>query len=257
MFSSSGDTGAFGCIRGSGQTILAVGDPASQPLVTGVGGTSWSAYDPQSTQHPAYPAGFETVWNPINECRNSSQTHLNFCASLGAGGGGVSAVWSQPIYQHGPGVISSFSLKGPNNCLAASQGQFCREVPDISADADEFTPYTEFCTGDPKTNSTCATFSGGQPAPGWFGIGGTSVSSPLWSAIIGLWDSVHGARFGAANFGLYQLFRSNGAYSKYFHDISGIHQSIVNNGTYPTTPNYDMATGIGSPRIDGIVFANV
>lgn len=253
VFASSGDTGAFGCIRGSGQTILAVGDPASQPFVTGVGGTSWSSFDPQSDQHPAYPAGFETIWNPINECRDNTQTHLNFCAQFGAGGGGVSAVWGQPSYQQGPGVTSSFSKQGPGNCVLAIPGQFCREVPDISANADEFTPFTEFCTGDPKTNSTCATFSSGQPAPGWFGIGGTSVSTPLVAAIIALWDSVHGERFGTANHELYELFRSHDAYSRFFHDISGIHQSIVNNGTYPTTPNYDMATGIGTPRIDGIV----
>lgn len=256
MFSQSGDTGAFDCIRGSGATMVAVGDPSSQPFVTGVGGTSFSVFDPQADQHPGYPTGLETVWNPLNECRDNSQRHLDFCATLGAGGGGVSAIWGQPGYQHGPGVTNSFSLQGPSNCALARLGQFCREVPDISANADEFTPYTEFCTGDPKTNSTCVTVPVTPSAPGWFGIGGTSVSSPLWSAIIGLWDSVHGQRFGAANHELYALFRSHDAYSRFFHDISGIHQTIINNGTFPTTPNYDMATGIGSPRIDGVVLSN-
>jgi subtilase family serine protease len=38
MFSSSGDTGAFGCIRTDGTTIVNAADPATQPWVTSVGG---------------------------------------------------------------------------------------------------------------------------------------------------------------------------------------------------------------------------
>jgi kumamolisin len=253
MFSASGDTGAYGCLRGSGTTNLSVGDPASQPYVTGVGGTSFGTYDPGTTLHPSYPQGFETVWNPLGLC-NGSTNGLTYCSNFGAGGGGVSNFWPKPSYQYGPGVINAYSKKGSYCGQAASV--YCREVPDVSADADEFTPYAEYCTGNPATNSTCATFSSSQPAPGWFGIGGTSLSSPLWSGIIALWDSVHGQRFGNANSQLYELFRSNDAYGKYFHDITGYHQNINNNGYYPTTPNYDMATGIGTPRISGIAQSN-
>jgi kumamolisin len=251
MFSSSGDSGAFSCLRGSGRSDLSVVDPASQPFVTGVGGTSFSSFDPQGDQHPAYPTGFETVWNPLGMCSGSN---LGGCTFPAATGGGVSAFWSQPGYQHGPGVTSTFSQKAPY-CSQAVAGQSCREVPDIAANADEFTPYAEFCTGDPNTDSACAV-RGGKTVPGWFGIAGTSLSSPLMSAVIALWDSVHGKRFGSANFGLYQLFRSHDAYSRFFHDITGIHQTENNNGYYPTTPGYDMTTGVGTPRIDGIVEAN-
>ncbi len=253
MFASSGDTGAYGCLIGSGRPDLAIDDPASQPFVTGVGGTSLSSFDPQNDPHPAYPNAFETVWNPLGMCNGSN---LGGCSFPRATGGGVSAFWGQPSYQHGPGVNSAFSQKAPY-CSQAAAGQSCREVPDIAANADEFTPYAEFCTGDPTTNSACATFSSGQPTPGWFGIGGTSLSSPLMSAVIALWDSIHGKRFGSANFGLYRLSRSEDAYSRFFHDITGIHQVERDNGFYPTTPNYDMTTGIGSPRIDGLVGANL
>ncbi|MBV9257817.1 MAG: S8/S53 family peptidase [Ktedonobacteraceae bacterium] len=248
MFSAAGDTGAFDCLRGSGNIALAVDDPSSQPFVTAVGGTSFEGFDPGTKQNPSYPTGFETVWNVLNAC--SATNLINGCANLGAGGGGVSRIWGRPPYQHGPGVTSSYSQKGPY-CSQAAAGQQCRELPDVSANADEYTPYAEYCTGDPATNSTCATFS-----LGWFGIGGTSLSSPVWSAIIGLWDSVHGKRFGNANYGLYQLFRSANSYSKYFHDITGKNQTENNNGFYPTTENYDMATGIGTPRISGIARAN-
>ena len=247
MFDAAGDTGAFDCLRGSGFTGVTVEDPASQPFVTGVGGTSFGTFDPGSTLHPSYPTGAETVWNVADACSPNS---LNSCANLGATGGGVSSFWAMPPFQHGPGVISAFSQKAPF-CSQATAGQFCREVPDVSADADEVTPYAEFCTGT-APSSACGSFSAGQPVPGWFGIGGTSLSTPVWSAVIALWDSVHGRRFGTASPGLYQLFRSAHSYSKYFHDITGIHQTENNNGIYPTTPNYDMTTGIGTPRITGI-----
>ena len=73
VYVAAGDSGAAGC----GGHTRAVEDPASQPDVTGVGGTSLANY--------LDPSG-ETVWN------DSSTDH-------GAGGGGLSAVWSVPSYQ--------------------------------------------------------------------------------------------------------------------------------------------------------------
>jgi len=92
--------------------------------------------------------------------------------------------------------------------------------------------------------------------PGWFGIGGTSLSSPVWSGVIALWDSSHNARFGNANPGIYKLFRASGSYNHTFHDITRINQQPNNNGFFPVTPNYDEATGIGTPRITGFATSN-
>ena len=192
------------------------------------------------------------MWNPLDQCAVNA---LGACVQLGASGGAVSVFWGKPEYQAGPGVISSFSQKAPY-CSQAATGQYCRQEPDVSANADEYTPYAEYCTGDPTTNSTCRTFSARLPAPGWFGIGGTSLSSPLWSAVIALYDSVHGKRFGNANQGLYKLFQSLHSYGSFFHDITGKNQTENNNGFYPTTPNYDMTTGIGTPFISGIARSN-
>ncbi len=253
MFSAAGDTGAFDCLRGSGFTGLNVDDPSSQPFVTAVGGTSFGTFDPGSDLHPSYPQGFETVWNVLNGC-NGTPSGLGNCSSFGASGGGVSSFWAKPPYQYGPGVISSYSQQAPY-CSQAASRQYCREIPDVSANADEFTPYAEYCTGDPTTNSTCATFSSAQTPPGWFGIGGTSLSSPLWSGIVALWVSVHGERFGNANAMLYTLFRYGNSYTRFFHDITGQNQTENNNGNYPTTPGYDMATGIGTPRIADIALS--
>ena len=76
---------------------------------------------------------------------------------------------------------------GTTNCSLAATGTPCRQVPDISANADEYTPYAEYCTGSAATvNSVCATIGTGG---GWFGIGGTSLSSPLWAAVTADRDS--------------------------------------------------------------------
>jgi hypothetical protein len=46
-----------------------------------------------------------------------------------------------------------------------------------------------------------------------------------------------------------------GSYGSSFHDITGIDQTPNSNGLFLTTPSYDMATGIGSPRISAIAAA--
>ena len=58
MFSSSGDTGAFECIRDgtfSDHAPLENLDPASQPWVTSTGGTSLEAFDPGNQPAPELP----------------------------------------------------------------------------------------------------------------------------------------------------------------------------------------------------------
>jgi subtilase family serine protease len=242
MFTSSGDTGAFGCIRGDGSVVQNAGDPASQPWVTGVGGTSFESDNPGTNEHPG-PArpNVETVWNTDNLCSDQAPAASNdgqggyfWCAFTGAGGGGVSDVWRRPFYQLGRGVGNSAM----------------RETPDVSADADPYTGYAEYCTGNASTvESFCGTFSGGQPDPGWFGIGGTSLSSPLWSALIADRNGFQGHRTGNVNPLVYLLF--NVAPNRYFNDITGVgalQQAANNNGLYPTTPGFDQATGVGSPR---------
>ena len=141
---------------------------------------------------------------------------------------------------------------GTTQCAFAAKGTHCREVPDVSANADEYTPYAEYCTGTAKTaNSVCATFSGSQPSPGWFGIGGTSLSSPLWSGIAADRDSFQGHRSGNFNPMVYRLLQTDPGL--YFHDITGAGQTTLNNGFFPTTPGYDEATGVGTPRMSPLI----
>ncbi len=262
VFSSSGDTGAFGCIRSDGTTIVDQGDPSSQPWVTSVGGTSFESDNPGTNPNPGPPAkGTETVWNVRNLCSdapaapsNDKQGGFFWCAETGASGGGSSQYWGRPFYQVGPGVNNSYVTygNGTTNCSLAATGTPCRQVPDISADADPYTGYAEYCTGSAATvNSVCATIGTGG---GWFGIGGTSLSSPLWAAVTADRDSYQGRRTGNINPLLYFWQLTNP--SKYFTDITGqgpLQRAATNNGLFPTTPGYDEATGIGTPKFAAVI----
>jgi subtilase family serine protease len=270
VFSSSGDTGAFGCIRSDGTTIVDTGDPSSQPWVTSVGGTSFESDNPGTNPHPGTPVtGDETVWNVDNLCSDQAAAADNdneggyfWCAETGAGGGGSSQFWGRPSYQQGPGVNSRYTTysgetvtNGEAACTLAAKGTPCREVPDISANADPYTGYAEYCTGSASTPySTCATFSGSEPVPGWFGIGGTSLSSPLWAALTADRDSYTGRRSGNINPLIYNWFQTDPG--KYFNDITGtgrLQRAATGNGLFPTTPGYDEATGIGTPKFAAII----
>ena len=90
ILAASGDLGATGCYdpRTGANTFPAVDDPASQPYVTGVGGTTLHINSDNSYQS-------EQVWND-RSIKN------------GASGGGVSQVWHMPIWQQGPGVANAF-----------------------------------------------------------------------------------------------------------------------------------------------------
>lgn len=111
IFAAAGDSGAYD----NGST-LSVDDPASQPYMTGVGGTALT------TSGPGGAYSSEKTWN------GGSITN-------GGGGGGISTVWAIPSYQSG--VVSSAS-KGSTTM---------RNVPDVSLDADPNTGYAIYYGG--------------------------------------------------------------------------------------------------------------
>src|ERR1700689_3019435 len=57
----------------------------------------------------------------------------------------------------------------------ASSSTPCRTVPDVTADADEFTGAITIYS---------ASFVSSQTPDGWITVGGTSSSTPLWSAVL-------------------------------------------------------------------------
>jgi Pro-kumamolisin, activation domain/Cell wall binding domain 2 (CWB2) len=215
VFAAAGDAGSADCDRNPApstgpntSSALAVDDPASQPEVTGVGGT-----DLVSTSGP------EAVWNE-GKLDNGDGTF-----SISAGGGGRSTQWQMPGYQTALGVISGSS----GSPCAAPSGVVCREVPDVSASADPFDGYAVFVQG------------------GWFVIGGTSAAAPTWAALLALIDATCGAhRLGLINPALYQLRTANAA--AFHDVTSGNNDGVgLNGGAFGAVAGYDMANGLGSP----------
>jgi subtilase family serine protease len=215
IFAAAGDSGAYDC----GDTNLAVDSPADDPAVTGVGGTNL-----QLGSNDSY--GSETAWSDSTNTARGPK-------GIG-GGGGISDTFVQPSWQTGNGVINSFSSGQPCN---APSGQVCREVPDVSADADPATGYAVFCT----------VTAAGCNSSGWTVVGGTSAAAPFWAGSTALINQYlqnqHVVPLGSANPTLYGVFHSPQAAPAY-HDVTG-----GNNLFYPATSGYDMASGIGSPDV--------
>jgi Predicted protease len=140
VFSAAGDEGSNDCnaFRTSApiSPILSIDDPSSQPYVVSTGGTTID----DATQPAA-----EHVWNDG--------------AVWGAAGGGISESWPMPTWQLDtkvPGVNNSTAVGDATTFEATDLGNpayafctsdnpigvaedACREVPDVSAVADEFT----------------------------------------------------------------------------------------------------------------------
>lgn len=177
---------------------------------------------------------------------------------LGAGGGGVSSVWCMPDYQHRtviPGIVNAHSGKR-SSCASG----YAREVPDISGWAEPADGYSVFYNG------------------GWvqFGIGGTSGAAPLWASIAALTDvsrfcSAYGSKGATLPQNLYNTVAAHHSYI-YSSKPQGVQdvtegsdasanivtgagndytESGYTGGLYPTTRGYDMASGLGTPLVDG------
>ncbi|MGD0874522.1 MAG: IPT/TIG domain-containing protein [Acidimicrobiales bacterium] len=225
VFSAAGDTGSTDCYSDKGTTngpTPSVLDPASQPYVIGVGGTS-------------LVANSESVWN------DSTDTG-------GAGGGGVSAAECMPFYQDHPkvpGLISSYSSSNPTLC--GSTVPYLRQVPDVSADADPSSGYTFFYSG---SNSSFAT--------GWGPVGGTSAAAPLWAAAAALIGASPFCTYDGSGDAFMQpaALYNIAAWASFYHALAFNDITTGNNdyspsgysgGLYPATVGYDMASGLGSP----------
>ncbi len=217
ILASSGDSGSEGCMgQVAANSQLNAIDPAAQPFVTAVGGTS-------------------VIWNGTrNESTWNDQS--------GASGGGISQYWTAPAWQTGPGVNNSYTTGTPCH---ATGGAFCREIPDISLNADPVTGYAMYCA------SKAVTFCNGHGP--WFTFGGTSAAAPVIAAMTALQNQyllAHGSfNVGFLNPLLYQIAAGGNA-SQNIHDITQGPSNdfqAKNAGAYATTAGYDLATGLGSP----------
>ena len=127
-------------------------------------------------------------------------------------GGGVSQLFAEPTYQS-----SDFSLSG-------------RGVPDVSMDADPSTGVYVYC----NRGSAC----GGL----YSGVGGTSLSAPLWAGSVAVLNHALGTKLGFLNPLIYAVYPTP-EYSSDFHDVTS-----GNNG-YAAGSGWDLVTGLGTPDL--------
>jgi kumamolisin len=212
FFAASGDTGAYDCYPDTSD--IWVDSPASDPNVTGVGGTKlFLNPDNSYSSEIAWPAEPQAIYGS---------------------GGGKSIYWPRPSWQTGPGVITT--------------GGAPRQVPDVSLDADPVTGYSIFtclhASGSCDLNAV-------PPTAGWLAIGGTSAGAPSWAAFTAIYNqyaaSLSKPNLGFANPTLYGLASCAQSFAA-FHDVTTGDNKEGTAFGYSAGANYDMVTGLGSLR---------
>jgi len=229
VLAAAGDSGSTACYGDgtSNSAKLSVNDPASQPYVVGVGGTSIAS-------------DRERVWNDSAD-------------KIGAGGGGLSEYWCMPSYQYQtsiPGLAGADSQTSAS--CSSAEGDYVRQVPDVAADADPLTGYVIYYDGS---------WQGGwggtsAAAPLWAAVAALIDASPFCS------DYASGDP-GVQPAGLYAVASANKSYiypakaaepEVLFDVTSGDNDytpSGYKGGFYPATTGYDEASGLGTPLVTG------
>jgi subtilase family serine protease len=157
------------------------------------------------------------------DTQNSRSTETAWSGSGGEGsGGGVSAIEPEPSYQ----TPFPFSPTG-------------RGTPDVAYDADL------------NTGVRIYDSYGFHSKNAWFPIGGTSVGTPEWAALIALANAGRSTPLSSASLATSPVYTAatgmtNGTanYSNNYFDVTS--------GSY-AGPGYDLATGLGSPKADKLV----
>jgi subtilase family serine protease len=172
VLAGSGDSGATNlkADQNNYYTYPVIAWPASDPLVTAVGGTRLDL-NASGNRNSA-----DTVWNDTYNKTANEMVNGNAGPNPLAVGGGKSIFFGRPGYQ---------------NPVAGVTGNH-RGVPDISMSAS--------CLG---TVNVYQGFGGQQP--GWYPVCGTSESTPMFAGIVALAAQVAGHPIGLINPALYKL----------------------------------------------------
>jgi kumamolisin len=170
--------------------------PASSPHVLACGGTRLHVGSRGSRD--------ETVWNQWRQYKLAS-------------GGGVSGVFSLPLYQKRANVPTSNSNKKKRG----------RGIPDVSANASSDTGY--LIEADNTRMS----------------MGGTSAAAPLWAALAARLNEALKTRIGFVTPLLYEMTRAE---PKTVSDIVKGFNGPTRDGGYQARRGWDACTGLGSPN---------
>ena len=230
VLASSGDNGSANVTKtpvksGAQQsgTLIpfpTVGWPASDPLVTGVGGTYLCT-------NPVTGTGIDNA-DPPASCQNSPAVR-----EIGwiDAGGGFSHVFAKPAYQ--------VTLPAGSTAIGAMRG-----VPDVASEASARTGPLVYVTLPPLgSGGLCASCT-----TGWYVIGGTSVAAPTWAGLVAIAAQIAGHGLGQISPTLYKL-AAGPNYGTYFYDVTtGNNQAFPTVPGYPATTGWDPVTGLGTPN---------
>jgi subtilase family serine protease len=234
VLGSSGDGGSansyFTPVKNPGTIPFpSVEWPASDPLVTGVGGTYLCTNAVTGT-------GVDNTSPPVN-CQNQPNREVGWIAS----GGGFSHVFAKPSYQD--------TLPSGSTTIGAMRG-----VPDIAYQASSRTGVLVYDTapGDAESGLICP--AGNPCSSGWYVVGGTSSSCPQWAGLVAIADQIAGHGLGLINPKLYSLASVPSNYISDFYDVTtGNNQADPSIPGYPATTGWDPVTGLGTPNAAALV----
>jgi subtilase family serine protease len=237
VLGSSGDNGTANTQKtpvhtgGSTIPVPTVEWPASDPLVTGVGGT-YLCTDPNNTTSRVV----DSIDQPAKCQDNPGQAEIGWTFS----GGGFSHVFGKPAYQN--------TLPAGSTAIGSMRG-----VPDIALQASAGTGALVYLTLPPDGlsgllcgNVACST--------GWYDIGGTSLSCPQWAGLVALADQVNGGGLGLINPALYKVASDPTRYANDFYDVTvGNNTAVTSVPGYPATTGWDPITGLGTPNAVNLI----
>ena len=198
--------------------------PASDPLVTGVGGTYLCT-------NPVTGIGVDSADPPAACGAHPGAREIGWIAS----GGGFSSVFARPSYQD--------SLPAGSTAITSGRG-----VPDVAYQASSRTGVLVYDTapGDASRGLICP--AGDPCSAGWYVVGGTSASAPQFGALVAIADQIAGHGLGLINPTLYKL-ASGPDYGTYFFDVTtGGNAADPSVPGYPATTGWDPVTGLGTPN---------
>ncbi|MGH8981747.1 MAG: S53 family peptidase [Acidimicrobiales bacterium] len=226
VLAATGDTGATAPITPTDDSYSAtpaVTWPASDPLVTAVGGTQLTLDAAGQRTAP------DRAWNDSYSARVNNFVFGTSTPHPDASGGGLSSVYASPSFQDGVADVVTGH----------------RGIPDISMSAA--------CSGLVDTYQSF----GGPTPPGWYYVCGTSEATPLFAGIVALADQDAGHPLGLLNPALYAMGQaeepgivpvSQGDNTVSFEQDGGTHTV----SGFDAAAGYNLVTGLGT--VDAALF---
>lgn len=211
--------------------------PASDPLVTGVGGTYLCTDPTASTNQPR-----TTYVKPGIGAKCGSSTFnpggIYQEVAWTFAGGGFSHIFDKPTYQNVLPAGSSFTGT-------------TRGVPDVGFQASSATGGLIYLSLPPDGDSSNVSGS----TTGWYDIGGTSLSCPQWAGLVAIADQINGGGLGLINPALYKIGADATRYANDFFDVASgnTNQTDASIPGYPATAGWDAVTGLGTPNAANLI----